>query len=109
MTTVELDVGKVEEFGAQMAAFINGGAAALMLSIGHQTGLFDVMAGLPLSTSEQIAERGGSPRALCAGMAGRDGDRGCRRVRQPAAPRMCSRRSMRRSRPERPARTTSPR
>jgi SAM-dependent methyltransferase len=59
MTTVELDVGKVEEFGAQMAGFINGGAAALMLSIGHQTGLFDVMAGLPPSTSEQIAGAAG--------------------------------------------------
>jgi SAM-dependent methyltransferase len=59
MTTVELDLGKVEEFGAQMASFINGGAAALMLSIGHQTGLFDVMAGLPPSTSEQIAGAAG--------------------------------------------------
>jgi hypothetical protein len=26
-----------------------------MTSIGHRTGLFDVMAGLPFSTSEQIA------------------------------------------------------
>jgi hypothetical protein len=59
MTTVELDMGKVEEFGAQMASFLNGGAAVLMLSIGHQTGLFDVMAGLPPSTSEEIADAAG--------------------------------------------------
>jgi SAM-dependent methyltransferase len=59
MATVELDLGKVEQFGAQVAGFLNGGAAVLMLSIGHQTGLFDVMAGLPPSTSVEIADAAG--------------------------------------------------
>ena len=59
MTTVELDMGKVEAFGERMAGFLNGGAAVLMLSIGHQTGLFDVMAELPAATSEEIAEAAG--------------------------------------------------
>jgi 2-polyprenyl-3-methyl-5-hydroxy-6-metoxy-1,4-benzoquinol methylase len=38
-----------------MVSCLNGGATALMVSIGHQTGLFDTMAALPPSTSEQIA------------------------------------------------------
>jgi ubiquinone/menaquinone biosynthesis C-methylase UbiE len=59
MTTVELDLQKVEEFGARMTGFLNGGAAALMLSIGHRVGLLDAMAGLPPATSEEIANAAG--------------------------------------------------
>ena len=59
MTTVELDMSKVEAFGGQMVGFLNGGAAALGLSIGHQTGLFDAMAELPPATSDEIAEAAG--------------------------------------------------
>ena len=36
---------------------LNSGALALMTSIGYRTGLFDVMAGLPPSTSEFYAKR----------------------------------------------------
>jgi 2-polyprenyl-3-methyl-5-hydroxy-6-metoxy-1,4-benzoquinol methylase len=38
-----------------MMGVLNDGAIALMTSIGHRTGLFDVMARLPPSTSHQIA------------------------------------------------------
>ncbi len=59
MTTVDLDAAKMEAFGGQMMAILNGGSLALMLSIGHRTGLLDTMAGLRPSTSEEIAQAAG--------------------------------------------------
>ena len=49
----------VEAFGESILAALNGGALTLMLSIGHRTGLFDVMAHLPPSTSDAIAAAAG--------------------------------------------------
>lgn len=46
---------KAEAFAEMMLDTLNRGALALMISIGHRTGLFDIMAGLPPSTSVQIA------------------------------------------------------
>ncbi len=48
-----------EEFSGRIATAIDGGSLALLLSIGHQTGLLDTMAGLPPATSAQIAEAAG--------------------------------------------------
>ena len=45
-----------EEFADRVVRLLNDGALALMMSIGHQAGLFDVMSGLPPSTSQQIAD-----------------------------------------------------
>jgi 2-polyprenyl-3-methyl-5-hydroxy-6-metoxy-1,4-benzoquinol methylase len=59
MTTQELDQAKAEEFAGQMLNVLNGAALALMTSIGHQTELFDTMAGLPPATSQQIAATAG--------------------------------------------------
>ncbi len=59
MTTQTLDQAKAEAFGGQMVAMLNGATLALMTSIGHRTGLFDKMAALPSSTSEQVAEATG--------------------------------------------------
>ena len=59
MTTQELDEAKVEAFAGRMTDIMNGASLALMASIGHQTGLFDTMAGLPPSTSAQIADAAG--------------------------------------------------
>ncbi len=56
MTTNELDQHRAEAFAERMLGVVNDGALALMTSIGHRTGLFDAMAELPPSTSEQIAE-----------------------------------------------------
>ncbi|MGO9385391.1 MAG: class I SAM-dependent methyltransferase [Mycobacterium sp.] len=42
-----------------MVAAIDGASLALLLSIGHQTGLLDTMAGLAPATSAQIAEAAG--------------------------------------------------
>src|ERR671917_677670 len=55
MTMQDFDQAKAEEFAERMVDVLNSGAIALMTSIGHRTGLFDAMAGLPPSTSEEIA------------------------------------------------------
>ena len=42
-----------------MVAALDGASLTILLSIGHQTGLLDTMAGLPPATSAQIAEAAG--------------------------------------------------
>jgi ubiquinone/menaquinone biosynthesis C-methylase UbiE len=59
MTTQQLDPAKAEAFGGHVINILNGGMLSLMLSIGHKTGLFDKMAELPPSTSEEIAKASG--------------------------------------------------
>ena len=54
-STQDIDEAKVEAFAEQMLGVLNDAMLALMTSIGHQTGLFDTMADLPPSTSEEIA------------------------------------------------------
>lgn len=48
-----------EQFAERMVAAIDGASLTLLLSIGHQTGLLDTMAGLPPASSAQIAENAG--------------------------------------------------
>ncbi len=59
MTTQELDPSKAEAFAGQMLGAFNGAMLSFMTSIGHQTGLFDVMSTLRPSTSHQIAAAAG--------------------------------------------------
>lgn len=59
MTTEQLDETKVEESAEQMLTLLNQAGLALLISVGYRTGLFDKMAALPPSTSEQIAEAAG--------------------------------------------------
>src|SRR5579862_4312391 len=42
-----------------MLGMMNEAALALMVSVGHRTGLFDVMAGMPAATSASIASAAG--------------------------------------------------
>jgi SAM-dependent methyltransferase len=58
-TTKTFDPAKAEAFAGQMLDVINKAAVALMTSVGHRTGLFDAMAGLPPATSAGIAEAAG--------------------------------------------------
>ena len=51
----EFDNTRAEGFAGKMLDILNGGTVSLMISVGHQTRLFDVMSKLPPSTSEQIA------------------------------------------------------
>jgi 2-polyprenyl-3-methyl-5-hydroxy-6-metoxy-1,4-benzoquinol methylase len=48
-----------EDFAGRMIGAIDGASLALLLSIGHQTGLLDAMGALPPSTSTQIADAAG--------------------------------------------------
>jgi len=48
-----------EDFAARMIGAIDSASVAVMASIGHQTGLFDAMAGLPQASSTQIADAAG--------------------------------------------------
>jgi SAM-dependent methyltransferase len=48
-----------EEFGQRMVAAVDGASLAILVSIGHQTGLLDTMAGLAPATSAQIADASG--------------------------------------------------
>ena len=42
--TQELDQSLVEAFAGRMLGIVNDGMLALMVSVGHRTGLFDAMA-----------------------------------------------------------------
>jgi SAM-dependent methyltransferase len=59
MTTHAVDEADVQAFGGHLLTVLNNASLALMTSIGHQTGLFDTMAGLPPATSGQIAAAAG--------------------------------------------------
>ena len=49
--------GGSTEFADRMLRMMNDAALALMVSVGHRTGLFDVMAEMPAATSAQIASQ----------------------------------------------------
>jgi ubiquinone/menaquinone biosynthesis C-methylase UbiE len=53
------DTSAAEAFGSRLLSALNDGALCLMLSIGHQTGLFDVMRERPASTSAELAGAAG--------------------------------------------------
>ena len=64
--TTPIDTQAVEAFGERILDAINGGALTLMLSVGHRTGLFDVLAAMPPASSEEISRRPASTSATCA-------------------------------------------
>lgn len=55
-STVRLDQAKAEAFGSRMLTLLNHGALTLMISLGHKTGLFEVMATMPATTSAELAK-----------------------------------------------------
>lgn len=60
MTTLEPNTEDTTEgFAARMVGAIDSASLAILLSIGHQTKLFDTLAGLPPATSAQIADAAG--------------------------------------------------
>jgi SAM-dependent methyltransferase len=54
-----LDGTRVEAFAGKVLQMIADASTALSLSIGHRTGLFDGLAGLPPSTSQEVADATG--------------------------------------------------
>jgi 2-polyprenyl-3-methyl-5-hydroxy-6-metoxy-1,4-benzoquinol methylase len=59
MGTQELDGAKAEAFAGRMVGLLNDAFLSVLVSIGHQTGLYEAMAGLPPSTSAEIARAAG--------------------------------------------------
>lgn len=55
MLVEQLNESKVQELGESLVGVANNAALALMISVGHKTWLFDIMATLPPSTSAAIA------------------------------------------------------
>lgn len=58
MTTIDVP-SSTEQFAERIVGVIDSASLAILLSIGHQTGLLDAMAGLPPATSARIAETAG--------------------------------------------------
>src|SRR5262245_12330984 len=55
----DFDPAKAEVFAEGLLTALNNGALCLMVSVGHRTGLFDVLCTLPPATSHEIATRAG--------------------------------------------------
>lgn len=58
-TMHQLSQPQSEPFGDRLVEVLNHGALAVMISIGHRTGLFDTLDGLPPSTSHELARAAG--------------------------------------------------
>ena len=58
-TAKTLNQVKAQAFADRMLDTLNKAAAALMISVGHRTELFDPLAELPPATSERIAKAAG--------------------------------------------------
>ena len=56
---VEVDTTKAQAFAGRLLTALNDAALCLMVSVGHRTGLFDVMTQSPPATSEELASRAG--------------------------------------------------
>ena len=54
-TDTTFDEARSEAFSERLVGMLNDAALSLLTSIGHRTGLFDTLASLPPSTSQQIA------------------------------------------------------
>jgi SAM-dependent methyltransferase len=59
MDTNGADPERIESFTEEMIRILNGGALSLMLSLGHRSGLLDVMGRLDWASSGAIAEEAG--------------------------------------------------
>jgi len=59
MSVLELDQAKQEAFAGRMVQMLNDSCLGLMAGLGHESGLFDLLARLRPATSEEIAEAGG--------------------------------------------------
>jgi SAM-dependent methyltransferase len=55
----DLNQEKLQAFGGQALDILNKGAVAVMMSLGHRTGLFDAMADLPSADAGTIAKTAG--------------------------------------------------
>lgn len=56
MAVDAIDGRRVEQNAGRTLGIVNDGVLAVMASIGHQTGLFDAIAGMAPATSAEVAE-----------------------------------------------------
>ena len=59
MTATGYDTSRAEVFAERLLEVLNGGALAVMVSVGHRTRLFDTMAVIGAATSDQLAAAAG--------------------------------------------------
>ena len=59
MATTDYDSSRAEAFAGRMLETLNSAAIAVMISVGHRTGLFDTLAELDATTSHDLAEAAG--------------------------------------------------
>ncbi|KTD61815.1 class I SAM-dependent methyltransferase [Legionella spiritensis] len=59
MKTKRLDQARADAFAERLLSVMNDAALTLMISVGHRTGLFDIMDTLDYSSSEAIARHAG--------------------------------------------------
>jgi 2-polyprenyl-3-methyl-5-hydroxy-6-metoxy-1,4-benzoquinol methylase len=59
VSTTEVDPEAAGEFAGRMVGLLNDALLSLLVSVGHRTGLYDAMATLPPSTSEEVARATG--------------------------------------------------
>lgn len=59
MCGASVDLSRREAFAERLLGVLNGGMTALMVSIGHRSGLFDVMADGKWRTSQELAQDAG--------------------------------------------------
>jgi hypothetical protein len=53
LTDTAYDTARAEAFAGRMLDLLNSGALAVMISVGHRTGLFDALSGLDDATSQE--------------------------------------------------------
>ena len=59
MATAEYDTARAEAFAGRMLDTLNAGAVAVMISVGHRTGLFDALGETGPATSQGLADAAG--------------------------------------------------
>ena len=91
MAVTTIDEARAGEFAGEMVSLLNHAMLSLMISVGHRTELFDRLAGLPPSTSEEIATACRPERALRPGVAQRDDGRAHRASTTRSSGPTCSR------------------
>ena len=65
-TQADFDPAQAEAFAERFLTALNNGALCLMVSVGHRTGLFDVLrTSLPPATSHEIATGVGYTSVTC--------------------------------------------
>jgi hypothetical protein len=75
VSTQHLDETKATAFAERLLADLQSAAVTLMVSVGHRTGLFDAMAELAPSTSQQVADAAGLNERYVREWLGGDGRR----------------------------------